>query len=191
MSEIRVDALEAAVREFNLMTTKKWLWVAVVAILVYAHLLVGTIVAIATAFYWLVEKHQKSQQPWQRLSDTKEIQLAFQQGMQTVFAEAAGAPIKLRTTPAGIVNAANLMKELNDELLKDALRKPELVKVMKTLIFLLAQCSRLEATKQNVKIFELLFRFGRPITPTIADAFETVIHNVAAEAIEPKYAQVK
>lgn len=40
------------------MTLNRWLWVAIVVALLYAHLLIGTLVAIATAFYWLLENRQ-------------------------------------------------------------------------------------------------------------------------------------
>jgi MFS superfamily sulfate permease-like transporter len=42
------------------MTWKRWLWVAFVAILAWNSLLVGALVAIATAFYWLLNKSAAS-----------------------------------------------------------------------------------------------------------------------------------
>jgi uncharacterized membrane protein len=39
------------------MNWKKIAWAAVVLLVVYFHLLVGTLLAIATAFYWLLEHH--------------------------------------------------------------------------------------------------------------------------------------
>jgi len=42
------------------MTWNRWLWVAFVAMLVWFHLLVGTLVAIATVFYWLLSKQSGS-----------------------------------------------------------------------------------------------------------------------------------
>jgi hypothetical protein len=53
------------------MTRKRWIWVAAVGVLLYLHLLVGTLVAIATAFYWLLQKYLTAKQPWARLSDTR------------------------------------------------------------------------------------------------------------------------
>ena len=45
------------------MNWKKWLWLAFVVVLLYAHLLVGTLVAIATALYWLIERHLIGKSP--------------------------------------------------------------------------------------------------------------------------------
>ena len=36
---------------------EKIVWVAFVLVVLYFHLLVGTLLAIATAFYWLLERH--------------------------------------------------------------------------------------------------------------------------------------
>lgn len=41
------------------MTLYRWIWVIAVAVLLYFHLSVGTLVAIATAFYWLLEKQHR------------------------------------------------------------------------------------------------------------------------------------
>lgn len=43
------------------MTKLRWLWVVVVGIILFAHLLVGTLVAIATAFYWLLADRNPKQ----------------------------------------------------------------------------------------------------------------------------------
>jgi hypothetical protein len=174
------------------LTWKQWVWLAFVVVLLFAHILIGTLVAIATAFYWLLEQ-QRVKPPTPRLSNTREIQLAFQQEMQKVFGEAAGTTIQPITAPAGIIDGAGLLKDMSEgTTLQDALVKPELVSVMKTLMFLLAQCSRLEATKQNVKIFEMLFHVGHPITPTVAAAFKEVVEKLTGSITSgPVFAEVK
>jgi len=62
--------------------------------------------------------------------------------------------------------------------------KSEHIRVLKSLAFLLGQCARLEATPQNLAIFEPLFHPAKPTTPTVADAMEEVIAKVV-DCIEP------
>ncbi len=50
------------------MTLYRWIWVAAVAVLLYFHLLAGTLVAISTAFYWLLEKQHRESLEYHRPS---------------------------------------------------------------------------------------------------------------------------
>lgn len=45
------------------MTKLRWLWAAFVVIFLFVHLLVGTLAAIATAFYWLLVDRQSPKPP--------------------------------------------------------------------------------------------------------------------------------
>ena len=122
-----------------------------------------------------------------RLSETQEIQLAFQQEMARILNEAganADVPLLLAQIPAtvtglGIIDGNGLREGLDDIERNGTLQtlgfKPEHIRVFKSLAFLLGQCSRLEATAQNLAICEPLFHPGHPITPTVADAAEEVI----------------
>jgi hypothetical protein len=53
-----------------------------------------------------------------------------------------------------------------------------------SLVFLLEQCARLEATPQNLSITLPLFYPGKPTTPLVADAYDEVI-NALVSSIEP------
>jgi hypothetical protein len=177
------------------MTPLRWLWAAVVIAILFVHLLVGTLVAISTVFYWLVDKHLKARQPRSRLSDTREIQLVFQQEMVSLIREAVGddITIPIPRSPSGIINGAEFLKavdEMSERSLPDLGFKPEQIQVLKTLTYLLAQCSRVEATKQNLALFEPLFHPGKPTTPTVAEAFDEVAKKITG-CIEPVYAEVK
>ena len=174
---------------------KRWLWGCFVVIVLAFHLLIGTILAIATAFYWLLEKKWSAQQPRQLLSDTREIQLAFQQEMMKIIQEGIGTDvtIPIPRTPSGIIDGNAFLKvvdQMSDRTLPDLGCKPEHVRVLRTLTYLLAQCSRLEATKVNLGLMQPLFHPSHPITPVVADAFEEVVKSVT-DCIEPKYAQVR
>jgi hypothetical protein len=129
-----------------------------------------------------------------RLSDSKEIQLAFQQEMTALYNEAgAGAtppmpPMRIPTTVTDIIDGRGFRNGIDDLEQRGSLQtlgfKPEHIRVLKTLAFLLGQCARLEATKQNIAIFEPLFHPAKPTTPTVADAMEEVIATVVKN-IEP------
>jgi hypothetical protein len=125
--------------------------------------------------------------PFVRLSETKEIQLAFQQEMAIILNEAgenAAPPITMAQIPAtvtgmGILDGNGLRQNIDEMEQKGTLEtlgfKPEHIRIFKSLAFLLGQCSRLEATPQNLAICEPLFHPVHPITPTVADAAEEVI----------------
>lgn len=132
--------------------------------------------------------------PAQRLSETNEIQLAFQQEMARIFNEAGAGttppipPIQIPMKVEGRIDGQRFAKSIDEMEAKGTLQtlgfKPEHVRVFKSLAYLLDQCSRLSATEQNLKICEPLFHPTHPITPTVADAGEEVIASVVA-CIEP------
>lgn len=132
--------------------------------------------------------------PFVRLSDTKEIQLAFQQEMAGLFNEAgAGAtppapPMRIPTTVTDIIDGRVFRNKIDGMEQGGSLQtlgfKPEHIRVFKTMAFLLGQCARLEATKQNLAIFEPMFHPAKPTTPTVADAMEEVVAAVVG-TIEP------
>jgi hypothetical protein len=174
---------------------KRLLWGCFVLIVLAFHLLIGALLGIATAFYWLLENKLSAKQSRQRLSDTREIQLAFQQEMMKLMREAAGndVNIPIPRTPSGIIDGNGFLKsvdQMSNKTLPDLGFKPEHIRVLRTLTYLLAQCSRLEATKQNLAIFEPLFHPVHPITSVVADAAEEVVKAVT-DSIEPTYAQVR
>jgi hypothetical protein len=107
----------------------------------------------------VIREKLRETQPKSRLSDTREIQLAYQQEMARIFQEALGPDVQmpLPTTPLGIINGNTFLKDVDrmtQKTLPDLGCKPEHIQVLRTLTFLLAQCSRLEATKQNLALFE-------------------------------------
>src|SRR5580700_1484595 len=120
-----------------------------------------------------------------RLSQAREIQLAFHQEMVRIFNEAgknADPPIgdmALPTTTDAVLDGAGFRRDLDDLEKKGTLEtlgfKQEHIRVLKSLAFLLGQCSRLEATPQNLAICQPFFRPVHPITPIVADACEEVI----------------
>ena len=174
------------------MTTLRWLWVGFIVILAFHGLFAGVLVAIITLAYW---QHKDRPKPRTRLSDTREIQLAFQQEMARIINESLNISkaLTIPTEPSGIIDAQKLQQAMDDGTFRAALVKPELILAMKTLIFLLAQCSRLEATKQNLACFEPLFHPGHPITPTVADAYKECVEKLTGciEPTKPVYAEVK
>jgi len=122
--------------------------------------------------------------PFVRLSETKEIQLAFQQEVARIFNEAGAnatppIPIQIPATVTDILDGNGLGKNIDEMERKGTLQtlgfNPEHIRIFKSLAFLLGQCSRLEGTPQNLAIFEPLFHPVHPITPTVADAAEEII----------------
>lgn len=120
-----------------------------------------------------------------RLSETREIQLAFQQEMVRILNEAGAgavppiAPAEMPTTVTDIIDGQRLRESIDDMEQKGTLQtlgyKPEHIRVFKSLASLLAECSRLKATAQNLALSEPLFHPLHPITATVADAAEEVI----------------
>jgi hypothetical protein len=120
-----------------------------------------------------------------RLSQTKEIQLAFQQEMARILNEAGEnavpptPPTAIPTIVDSTLDGAGFRRDLDELEQKGSLQtlgfKPEHIRVLKSLAFLLGQCSRLSATAQNLTITLPLFHPVHPITPTVADACEEVI----------------
>jgi hypothetical protein len=119
-----------------------------------------------------------------RLSETKEIQLAFQQEMVRIFNEATAntavpTEMQIPATITDIIDGKALRENMDEMERKGTLHtlgfKPEHIKVFKSSAFLLGQCTRLEATPQNLAIFQPLFHPVHPITPAVADALEEVI----------------
>ena len=91
-------------------------------------------------------------------------------------------PITLAKIPATVTDIVdgNGLREKIDEMertgtLQTLGFQSEHIGVFKSLAFLLGQCSRVEATPQNLAICEPLFHPVHPITPTVADALEEVI----------------
>lgn len=128
---------------------------------------------------------------WQRkkgrLSDTEEIQAAFRRELEALCKE-VGADEFVGSLPQGIIDGKGLgetLDSLNPETLPTLGFKPEHIRVMKSLTCLLANCARLEATKQNLSIFINLFHPAKPTTPLVADAFDDVLAAVM-DNIGPK-----
>ena len=135
----------------------------------------------------------RSSQPAPRLSETKEIQLAFQREMALLFNEAgatANPPtpsMPIPTKMTDIVDGTELgirLKRIAGRHWESLDFKPEHVRVLMSLVFLLEQCARLEATPQNLSITLPLFHPGKPTTPLVADAYDEVI-NALVSSIEP------
>ncbi len=116
------------------------------------------------------------QQSRVRLSDTEEIQSAFRREVRALFSE-VGA-LDVFDTETGIVDGRGLLAAydaLRPNTFSDLGLKSEHVRVLKSLTFLLGQCARLEATKQNLMIAQPMFHPVKPTTPTVAGAMEDVI----------------
>jgi hypothetical protein len=117
-----------------------------------------------------------------RLSQTKEIQLAFQQEVARIYNEVGagdGAPIEIPTTVADIIDGQGFRKSLDGMEQKGTLEtagfRPEHIRILKSLAFFLGHCSLLSATPQNLAVCEPLFHPAHPITPEAADAFDEII----------------
>ncbi len=132
-------------------------------------------------------------QPALRLSETKEIQLAFQREMVLLFNEAgatANSPTPSMPIPTkftGMIDGREFgirLKRFPERHWECFGFKPEHVRVLMSLVFLLEQCARLEATPQNLSITLPLFHPGKPTTPLVADAYDEVI-NALVSSIEP------
>ena len=139
-----------------------------------------------------VKAEEQARTRFVRLSDTEEIQLAFQREWAALINEAGAgdtpptSPMPIPTTVTGIIDGRGLRNGIDGLEKKGSLQgfKPEHIRVLKTLAFLLGQCARLEATKQNLAIFEPMFHPAKPTTPTVADAMEEVVAAVVKN-IEP------
>ena len=117
-----------------------------------------------------------------RLSETKEIQLAFQQEVARIYNEAGagdGTPMEIPTTVTDIIDGQGLRKSVDEMEQKGTLEtagfRPEQIRVLKSLASFLGQCSRLSATPQNLAVCEPLFHPAHPITPETADALDEII----------------
>jgi MFS superfamily sulfate permease-like transporter len=123
-------------------TTKRILWVVFVVIVLCFHLLVGTLLAIATAFYWLLDRRlPPAPNTGVRLSDTAETQGAFRTAVSKVLVE-SGMDIPL---PEGVVDGGKfceVIRELEESPLFENI-KPELMQQLLSFGTLLEACSRL------------------------------------------------
>lgn len=134
---------------------------------------------------WFGQKRRQAESAWVRLSDTPEIQSLFRREVDALLKD-AGADFPL--VPDGTIDGKGYLEAL-DSLRPNTLEnlgfRPEHVRVLKTLALLLAQCGRVAATKQNLKIFEALFHPAKPTTPAVADAYEEVVMSFQ-QSIGPK-----
>jgi len=122
-----------------------------------------------------------------RLSDAKEIQVAFRREVDALFGE-IGVESLFTAKDTSIIDAQTFWRIFDSvpgHTLQSVGFKPEHIRILKTLTLLLEQCARVEATKQNLRIFEPLFRPVKPTTPVVAEAFEEVVM-VVEQSIEPK-----
>jgi hypothetical protein len=159
------------------MSFKRWLWVGFVVILFIAHLLIGTLVAIATAFYWLLEKRITPPALSIRCSDTAEIQSAFRGAWQRVFKDSLGLSYPL---PEQNIIGSGLLAALptiDSQSWVTLGVTPAHYKQLINATTVLAAAERLVVTPVNLKfILLLLDPIGRkPITQDCADATEEVI----------------
>ncbi|MFI5071662.1 MAG: hypothetical protein ACHP8A_12300 [Terriglobales bacterium] len=133
---------------------------------------------------WLRGKRLEAKPARARLSDTEEIQSAFRREVDALLNEIeATFPL----LPEGIIDGRGFSKALDSlppNTLQDLGFKAEHVRVLKTLALLLTQCGRVEATKQNLKLFENAFHPAKPTTPTVAEAYEKVV-KVFEDSIGP------
>lgn len=127
---------------------------------------------------------------WQRkkarLSGAKEIQAAYRRELQALCQE-VGADEFIGSLPEGIIDGKGFgesLDSLNPETLPALGFKPEHIRVLKNLTNLLANCARLEATKQNLSLTLAFFHPVKPTTPLVADAFDEVLA-AFIESIEP------
>jgi hypothetical protein len=86
----------------------------------------------------VIREKLRETQPKSRLSDTREIQLAYQQEMARIFQEALGPDVQmpLPTTPLGIINGNTFLKDVDrmtQKTLPDLGCKPEHIQVLRTL----------------------------------------------------------
>jgi len=119
-----------------------------------------------------------------RLSDTDEIQSAFRREVDALLKE-AGATFPL--LPDGTIDGKGLsdvLGSLQPNTLQDLGLRAEQVRVLKTLALLLAQCGRVEATPQSLKLFEHLFHPAKPTTPAVAESYQEVVM-AFQQSIEP------
>jgi hypothetical protein len=134
----------------------------------------------------------KNSQPAPRFSENEEIQLAFRREIDLLFNEAratANSSTRLIPTPATVTSAfdegfGNDLKKFPQPHWDSLGFKPEHVRVLMSLTFLLEHCARLEATPQNLDITLPLFHPGKPTTSLAADAYDKVI-NALVSIIEP------
>jgi hypothetical protein len=115
--------------------------------------------------------------PALRLAQTPEIQAAFRKAFQDIWVEVGRDPSEA-TFLDGVLDGSAILKSF--ESLKPSTLpilgfKPEHIRVMKTLSFLLGQSLRVEGTKQTISIFLPLFAPAHPITAELADAYDEVI----------------
>jgi hypothetical protein len=110
-----------------------------------------------------------------RLSETREVQSAFRREMVLLFTEVGTPPPDVAT---GVIDGKGLgdgFRRFPTRHWEDLRLKPEHVRVLLSLTFLLEQCSRLQATTQHLDTVLALFHPAKPTTPVVADAYGEVI----------------
>jgi hypothetical protein len=161
-------------------TTKRVLWIFVVVIILCFHLLVGTLVAIATVFYWFLDKRMPlPTQTDVRLSDTPETQSAFRKAVSAVLAESGIAPEVMPSLADGTISGKKFCDTIgasSQETWVFLGLKPEQVQQLLNLGTLLDACSRLGVKQEGLQeLVVTLLSPKTPTTPETADGMKEVV----------------
>jgi len=101
------------------MTTKRVVWCVFVLLVIYFHLIVGTLLAIATAFYWLLEKRQ-SPAPAERLVCSLGNHVIGNEPYTFASEESGGEPICLRCIQRSKAETERIIKNAEERSRKEA-----------------------------------------------------------------------
>jgi hypothetical protein len=161
-------------------TKKRILWIILVAVVLCFHFLAGTLIAIATVFYWFFEKRLPPPPPADlRLSDTPETQSAFRKAVNAVVAESGVSPDAMPSLAAGVISGRKFCEAiggLDSATLIFLGLKPEQIQQLLNLGTLLDACSRLGANQKGLQeLVVTLLSPKTPVTPEMAETMKEVV----------------
>lgn len=162
-------------------TARRIVWIVFVVVVLCFHLLVGTLLAIATVFYWFLDRRLPPTPVTKtRLSDTPETQLAFRKAVSNVFAECGLQDV---IPEEGVIHGAKfseMIREISRNPLFENI-KPEHVQQLVNFGTLLEACSRLGLDQPRLQEFVVgLFSPLTPTTPERADTMKEVVAGFVA-----------
>jgi|ERR1700690_1094668 len=167
------------------LTPKRIAWILLVIVITCFHLLIGTLIAIATVFYWFLDKRMPLPTTPIRLSDTPETQAAFRNGVAKVFSEAGlGDDLVPKEGLVDGLKFCEMVRKVNSGPLSPIFEnvKPEYWKQLLNFGTLLEACSRLSPEIPGIQnAVVALFSPVAPTTPETAEIIRQLVEAFVAD----------
>ncbi|MFZ3339315.1 MAG: hypothetical protein WA213_00425 [Terriglobales bacterium] len=166
------------------LTPKRLAWILLVIVVAFFHLLIGTLIAIATVFYWFFDKRMPLPMTSIRLSDTPETQTAFRNGVAKVFSEAGlGDDLFPKEGLVDGLKFCEMVRRMNSGPLSPVFEnvKPEYWKQFLNYGTLLEACSHLSPEIPGIQnVVVTMFSPVAPTTPETAEIQRQLIEAFVA-----------